>query len=57
MSYNDLTTIKGLEGFVHLKELILDNNQLNDNLIIPYLPDVCTLSLNKNNVSGKIEEI
>lgn len=50
-SYNDLTTLKGLEGFVHLKELILDNNQLNDNIILPYLPQLRTLSLNKNKVS------
>lgn len=51
LSYNELVTLKGLEGFPHLRELILDNNQLTDNLNIPLLPHLHTLSLNKNRVS------
>ncbi|XP_074029028.1 leucine-rich melanocyte differentiation-associated protein isoform X2 [Leptinotarsa decemlineata] len=49
-SYNDLTTLKGLEGFTQLKELVLDNNQLTDSLVLPYLPQLHTLSLNKNKI-------
>lgn len=48
LSYNELVTLKGLEGFPLLQELVIDNNQLGDNLILPYLPHLHTLSLNKN---------
>lgn len=51
LSYNDLVTLRGLEGFPLLRELVLDNNQLTDTLVLPYLPYLHTLSLNKNNVS------
>lgn len=51
LSYNDLVTLKGLEKFPLLKELVLDNNQLNDSLVLPYMPHLHTLSLNKNLVS------
>ncbi|KAG5871373.1 hypothetical protein JTB14_028905 [Gonioctena quinquepunctata] len=51
ISYNELTTLRGLEGFTELKELILDNNQLTDSLVLPYLPQLYTLSLNKNKIN------
>lgn len=48
LSYNELVSLKGLEAFTHLEELVLDNNQLSDSLIFPSLPHLHTLSLNKN---------
>jgi len=48
LSYNELVTLRGLEGFPLLRELVLDNNQLTDSLVLPYLPHLHTLSLNKN---------
>lgn len=54
LSYNELVNLKGLEGFTELRELVLDNNQLSDSLVLPYLPDLHTLSLNKNRVSNVI---
>ncbi|XP_056643294.1 leucine-rich melanocyte differentiation-associated protein-like [Diorhabda sublineata] len=53
LSYNELVSIRGIEEFRNLKELILDNNQLTDQIVIPYLPELHTLSLNKN----KIEDL
>ncbi|CAH0558862.1 unnamed protein product [Brassicogethes aeneus] len=50
LSYNELHTLRGLEGFPLLKELVLDNNQLTDSIVLPYLPYLHTLSLNKNNI-------
>lgn len=50
LSYNELVTLKGLEAFVDLKELVLDNNQLGDSLALPHLAGLHTLSLNKNKV-------
>lgn len=54
LSYNELVNLKGLDGFTELRELVLDNNQLTDSLIIPYLPHLHTLSLNKNRVSNML---
>ncbi|XP_019866304.1 leucine-rich melanocyte differentiation-associated protein isoform X2 [Aethina tumida] len=50
LSYNELVSLKGLEGFPLLRDLVLDNNQLSDSLVLPYLPYLHTLSLNKNNI-------
>ncbi|XP_044756188.1 leucine-rich melanocyte differentiation-associated protein-like isoform X2 [Coccinella septempunctata] len=50
LSYNELITLRGLEGFPLLKELILDNNELSDTLVLPYLPHLNLLSLNKNKI-------
>ncbi|KAK9875213.1 hypothetical protein WA026_006003 [Henosepilachna vigintioctopunctata] len=50
LSFNELVTLKGLEGFPLLKELILDNNDLTDSLVLPYLPHLNLLSLNKNKI-------
>ena len=41
--------VEGLQRFVGLRELILDNNMLS-NIQIPLLPFLHTLSLNKNRV-------
>ncbi|KAJ8946628.1 hypothetical protein NQ318_007233 [Aromia moschata] len=50
LSYNELVALNGLEGFPKLRELVLDNNLLSDSLVLPYMPDLHTLSLNKNNI-------
>jgi hypothetical protein len=50
LSFNCLKTLKGLEKYSALEDLILDNNQLGDSAIFPYLPKVNTLSLNKNKI-------
>jgi len=49
LSYNLLEKVEGLQRFVGLRELILDNNMLS-NIQIPLLPFLHTLSLNKNRV-------
>ena len=38
-------------GFESLKELVLDNNNLSDDLELPKLEHLETLTVNKNNVS------
>ncbi|KAL0268908.1 UNVERIFIED_CONTAM: hypothetical protein PYX00_010689 [Menopon gallinae] len=50
LSYNSLTTLQGIENFIHLKELILDNNSLSDNITIPKMETLHTLSINKNKI-------
>jgi leucine-rich melanocyte differentiation-associated protein len=50
LSYNSISTLKGLEKFPNLHSLVLDNNNLTDALQLPHLPNLQTLSLNKNNV-------
>ena len=44
-------TLNGLNSFENLEELILDNNQLGDDMEIPELPQLHTLTLNKNRIS------
>lgn len=44
-------TLNGLNSFVKLEELILDNNQLGDDMEIPELTHLHTLTLNKNRIS------
>lgn len=51
MSYNQLKSLNGLELFLSLKELILDNNMLSDNIKLPKAKKLTTLSLNNNKVS------
>lgn len=45
-------SLKGLEKFTLLEELVLDNNQLTDESIsvLPLLPSLHTLTLNNNKV-------
>ncbi|XP_052749192.1 leucine-rich melanocyte differentiation-associated protein-like isoform X3 [Galleria mellonella] len=51
LSYNSIETLKGLEQFNRLEELILDNNKLGDNVTFPHLPHLRTLSLNNNQIT------
>lgn len=51
LSYNSLTSLSNLEYFPHLSELVLDNNHLGDYMVFPNLPNLHTLSLNKNRIS------
>lgn len=50
LSFNRLVGVKGLECFVDLEELILDNNELTDDVNFPNLAKLATLSVNKNRV-------
>lgn len=56
LSYNELVTLKGLEAFPHLEELIVDNNQLSDSLLFATISTLHTLSLNKNQITD-IEQL
>ncbi|CAB3238980.1 unnamed protein product [Arctia plantaginis] len=51
LSYNSIETLKGLEQFTKLEELILDNNKLTDAITFPRLANLKTLSLNNNQIS------
>ncbi|XP_075114085.1 leucine-rich melanocyte differentiation-associated protein [Leptodactylus fuscus] len=51
LSFNLLRSLEGLEGFLYLEELILDNNQLGNHIAFPLLPYLHTLTLNKNKIS------
>ena len=51
LSFNRLTSLRGLGRFTTLQILILDNNNLGDDLEFPHLPQLHELSLNKNNLS------
>jgi len=44
-------SLKGLVGFDKLKELVLDNNNLSDDVEFPKLDSLETLTINKNSVS------
>ncbi|NXC80100.1 LRMDA protein, partial [Cercotrichas coryphoeus] len=44
-------SLEGLKTFSYLEELILDNNQLGNDLLLPRLPHLHTLTLNKNQIS------
>lgn len=44
-------SVKGLVGFTKIKELVLDNNNLTDDVEFPEMDSVETLTVNKNNVS------
>lgn len=44
-------SLEGLSAFRSLEELILDNNLLGDDLVLPGLPHLHTLTLNKNQIS------
>ncbi|XP_064125148.1 leucine-rich melanocyte differentiation-associated protein isoform X6 [Loxodonta africana] len=47
----DCGSLEGLSSFHSLEELILDNNLLGDDLVLPGLPRLHTLTLNKNQIS------
>ena len=44
-------SLEGLAVFGDLEELILDNNMLPDTVILPNMPNLHTLTLNKNKIS------
>lgn len=48
LSFNRLCTIKGIEHFIQLTELVLDNNVLSDPSEFRFNSQLKTLSLNKN---------
>lgn len=50
LSYNNIETLKGLDQFTRLEELILDNNKLDDGIVFPHLANLRTLSLNNNQI-------
>ncbi|XP_012656875.1 leucine-rich melanocyte differentiation-associated protein [Otolemur garnettii] len=51
LSFNLLRSLEGLSAFRSLEELILDNNLLGDDLVLPRLPRLHTLTLNKNQIT------
>ncbi|XP_069741572.1 leucine-rich melanocyte differentiation-associated protein isoform X2 [Narcine bancroftii] len=51
LSFNLLRSLEGLEEFICLEELILDNNLLRSDLQLPGLPHLHTLTINKNQIS------
>ncbi|RUS74493.1 hypothetical protein EGW08_017744 [Elysia chlorotica] len=51
LSYNILESTAGLEHFKFLRELILDNNELGDDITFPNLRELHTLTLNKNRLT------
>ncbi|XP_027452961.1 leucine-rich melanocyte differentiation-associated protein isoform X4 [Zalophus californianus] len=51
LSFNLLRSLEGLSAFRSLEELILDNNLLGNDLMLPGLPRLHTLTLNKNQIT------
>lgn len=51
LCYNELNTLKNLDGFTNCEELVLDNNNLGDDISLPSIPGLHTLTLNKNRIS------
>ncbi|XP_042592248.1 leucine-rich melanocyte differentiation-associated protein-like isoform X3 [Cyprinus carpio] len=48
LSFNQLRSLTGLKAFSQLEELIVDNNLLGNDLRLPRLPRLHTLTFNKN---------
>uniref|UniRef100_A0A665X2Y4 Leucine rich melanocyte differentiation associated n=1 Tax=Echeneis naucrates TaxID=173247 RepID=A0A665X2Y4_ECHNA len=51
LSFNQLRSLAGLKMFTELEELVVDNNLLGNDLQLPKLPNLHTLTLNKNQIS------
>ncbi|XP_061692937.1 leucine-rich melanocyte differentiation-associated protein isoform X3 [Syngnathoides biaculeatus] len=51
LSFNQLRTLAGLKTFTELEELVVDNNLLGNDLRLPRLPNLHTLTLNKNKLT------
>uniref|UniRef100_A0A3Q3IVX7 Leucine-rich melanocyte differentiation-associated protein n=1 Tax=Monopterus albus TaxID=43700 RepID=A0A3Q3IVX7_MONAL len=51
LSFNQLRSLAGLKMFTELEELVVDNNLLGNDLRLPRLPNLHTLTLNKNQIS------
>jgi hypothetical protein len=45
------SNLEGIQGFTELRELILDGNEIDDDVIFPVLNYLHTLTMNKNKVS------
>ncbi|XP_039265144.2 leucine-rich melanocyte differentiation-associated protein-like [Styela clava] len=52
LSHNKLKNINDLSKFVHLQELNLDNNEIDDETEFPEMNTLQTLSLNKNQLTN-----
>jgi leucine-rich melanocyte differentiation-associated protein len=50
LSFNELASLTNVGAMLRLRDLILDNNNLGDDLQLPSLPQLETLSLNKNRI-------
>ncbi|XP_055026557.2 leucine-rich melanocyte differentiation-associated protein isoform X2 [Misgurnus anguillicaudatus] len=60
LSFNQLKSLTGLKVFSQLEELIVDNNLLGNDLQLPRLPRLHTLTLNKNqftDIEGLLENL
>uniref|UniRef100_A0A3B3IBP5 Leucine-rich melanocyte differentiation-associated protein n=1 Tax=Oryzias latipes TaxID=8090 RepID=A0A3B3IBP5_ORYLA len=51
LSFNQLRSLAGLKMFTELEELVVDNNLLGNDLQLPRLPNLHTLTLNKNQLT------
>uniref|UniRef100_A0A3B5QW18 Leucine-rich melanocyte differentiation-associated protein n=1 Tax=Xiphophorus maculatus TaxID=8083 RepID=A0A3B5QW18_XIPMA len=51
LSFNQLRSLAGLKMFTELEELVVDNNLLGNDLQLPRLPKLHTLTLNKNQLT------
>ncbi|XP_054654035.1 leucine-rich melanocyte differentiation-associated protein isoform X2 [Dunckerocampus dactyliophorus] len=51
LSFNQLRSLAGLTMFTELEELVVDNNLLGNDLRLPGLPNLHTLTLNKNKLT------
>ncbi|XP_068424575.1 leucine-rich melanocyte differentiation-associated protein [Clinocottus analis] len=51
LSFNLLRSLAGLKMFTVLEELVVDNNLLGNDLLLPRLPNLHTLTVNKNQLT------
>ncbi|XP_061601594.1 leucine-rich melanocyte differentiation-associated protein [Cololabis saira] len=51
LSFNQLRSLAGLKMFTELEELVVDNNVLGNDLQLPRLSNLHTLTLNKNQLT------
>ncbi|XP_029963343.1 leucine-rich melanocyte differentiation-associated protein [Salarias fasciatus] len=51
LSFNELRSLAGLKMFTELEELVVDNNLLGNDLQLPRLRNLHTLTLNKNQLT------
>ena len=47
-------SLAGLKAFTELEELVVDNNLLGNDLRLPRLPNLHTMTLNKNQISFRV---
>ena len=52
LSLNRLSNLEGIQGFTELRELILDGNEIDDDVIFPVLNYLDTLTMNKNKITN-----